>query len=263
MSDLVYVYGFVPSDGPAVPAHLTGQLGGPVRTLALDAFRVVVSDVPLEAFAADRLDARLRDLPWVAERGLEHERVVAWFVDHGHIIPVPLFTLYTGPEALRAAVAERTDDIVAQLERFDGLHEWNLKVGYDADTLSRHVGKLSDEVRAFDGELEAAPPGRRYLLEKKRATVVAGLLSDVARREAMALLDRLAGTARDVRSLPLPRSDRDLPVVLYAALLLDGPGEPAANRAVSDRREELARLGISVDWSGPWAPYRFLRPADG
>lgn len=262
MTDLVYVYGFIPADSSVRPDGLAGQCGRPVEILDAGPVRAVIGRVPVDLFAAAPLDARLRDLGWVAERGLEHERVVAWFVDHGDIVPVPLFTIYTGTEALRTAVGPRAGEIVAQLRRFRGLREWDLKVGYDADLLTRHVGELSEEIRAFDGELAAAPPGRRYLLEKKRATVAAGVLSEVARREAMALLDALAGKARDVRSLPLPRADHDLPVVLHAALLLDDAGEPVANRTVADRRAELGRVGISVDWSGPWAPYRFLAAAD-
>lgn len=262
MSDLVYLYGFVPADAPRPTASLAGQAGGAVDLLGIGAIGAVVGRVSRADFEGPALDERLRDLGWVAERGLEHERVVAWFVDHAHIVPVPLFTMYTGADALRSAVTGRADEIVAQLRRFRGLREWDLKVAYDAAILDRHLGELSAEIRAVDDELASAPPGRRYLLEKKRAGVAAAALGEVARREALTLLEHLAAAAREVRSLPLPRTDRDLPVVLYAALLLESEAEPAATRTVLTRREELNRVGISVDWSGPWAPYRFLTAAD-
>lgn len=263
MSELVYLYGFVPPGSPA-PGDLAGIAEAPVAVVdsGVPAFRAVVSSLPATDWSADVLDGRLKDLRWVAARGLEHERVVAWFVDHAEILPASLFTLYTGEPALHAAVAGRGELIAQQLDHFRGLREWDLKVGYDADTLTVHAGALSDEIRAFDAELETAPPGRRYLLEKKRAVLVAAQLTDVARREAIALLDRLEPVAREVRTLPLPRTDRDLPVVLHAALLLDRQAAPAVSDRVTGRGEELRRVGISVDWSGPWAPYRFLRHAD-
>lgn len=261
-ADVVYLYGFVPADAPAPPATLVGLEDRPVSTSVLDDCRAVISHLPAATYEPALLDARLRDLTWVAQRGLSHERVVAWFVDHAHIIPAPLFTLYSGMDALRAAAAARMDEVTAQLHRFRGLREWDFKAAYDAAVLTVHAAELSDEVRAFDGQIAAAPPGRRYLLEKKRAGVVSAVLEEMARRQADTVFEALAAGARDVRTLPLPRTDQALPVVLHAALLLPESGESGAAALVRQRAEELRSLGISIDWSGPWAPYRFLGPRD-
>ena len=261
--DVLYLYGFVPGDAPDPPTELAGLEGTPVETLPFDSFRAVISRLPAGSYHAAALDTRLGDLTWVPERGLAHERVVSWFVDHTHILPAPLFTLYSGIEALRDATGARVEELRTRLQALDGLREWDLKVGYDADVLAKHAGELSEQVRAFDAELASSPPGRRYLLEKKRNAVVAGVLGDLARCEAEALLEALAEQARELRALPLPRTEADLPVVLYAALLLEHSGEPEAIRRVRDRSEALGRIGISIDWSGPWAPYRFIGANDG
>ena len=58
--------------------------------------------------------------------------------------------------------------------------------------------------------------------------------------------------------LPIPRADRELPVVLHAALLVEAPAEPALADEVARRAAELDAVGLSIQFSGPWAPYRFL-----
>ena len=92
MSDFLYLYGFVPPATPA-PTDLTGIAGSPIELLSSGDVKAVVGRVPAQDYAPDRIEDRLQDLKWVAEQGVAHERVVAWFVDHAQILPAPLFTM--------------------------------------------------------------------------------------------------------------------------------------------------------------------------
>jgi Gas vesicle synthesis protein GvpL/GvpF len=258
LTEVLYVYGFVPA-GTRSPERLEGMDDSRVELVAVSPdVAAAVSRVSAERWAPERIEARLEDLRWVADQGVAHERVVAWFVDRGDIVPVPLFTFYSGKVALEEDVAERATEILARLERFRGRREWDLKVAYRAERALAHAAELSDAVRALDDELAAAPPGRRYLLERKRAELARAEIAGAARRRAAGLLDSLRPLADEVVQLPLPRNDPALPVVLNAALLVPKPGEAALIAAAEAGRAELDGLGLEVVFSGPWAPYRFV-----
>jgi hypothetical protein len=258
VNDVVYLYGFVPADAPAPPPTLVGVGDAPVELLAVDGTNAVIARLPADEYARDQVDARLEDLRWVGEQGLAHERVVLWFVDRTDILPTRLFSLYSGESVLREALAARAPGIAAQLRRFAGRCEWNLKVAYDPDRLGRHGAEVSEELGRLDAEIRAAPPGRRYLLERKRADVQKRELGRSARRLAGELLDALRPLADAALVLPLATAEDTGTVVLSAALLVPRAVDGDLRAEAERRTAELAELGMDVTFSGPWAPYRFL-----
>jgi hypothetical protein len=258
MSEVLYVYGFVPGDGE-VPEDLEGIGGSRVEVIDLGVdFRSVASRVSAERYAPERVEAKLEDLRWVAEQGVAHERVVAWFVDHGEIVPVPLFTFYSGPDALREEAVERETEIRARIARFGGRREWDLKVAYRADVVIEHAGELSAAVGALDAEIAASPPGRQYLLQRKRTELAREEVAAVTRRIARELLDAVRPLVEEVVQLPLPRADHELPVVMNAALLVPKENERPLVASLEARAHTLGGLGVYANFSGPWAPYRFI-----
>jgi hypothetical protein len=258
LSEVVYLYGFVPASAEQPAPGLTGIAGRPVELAATADFAAAFSRVPSSAYEPAAIEPRLEDLGWVAEQGLAHERVVAWFVDYAQIVPVPLFTLYTSVESMLASAQARSEEIRDQIRRFDGLREWDLKVSYRADEIVRHAGELSSEVRDLDTKIVESTPGRRFLLERMRTDLVRDTAGRLARARAFALLEQIRNRAQDAVVLPLPRADRELPVVLHAALLVGSGEEMGLAEEVARQAATLDAVGVSVQFSGPWAPYRFL-----
>lgn len=258
MSDVLYLYGFVPADAPAPPPQLTGVADAPVRLLDLGEVRAAVADVPAAVYAADRIEARLQDLPWVGEQGMAHERVVVWFADHSEILPARMFSLYTGDASLRAAATSRLAEVIAGLRSLSGRREWNLKVAYDAEELARHGAEISPAIQRLDQEMAAAAPGRRYLLERRRTDLLRQEVGRAARALAHELLDALRVHAEDVRVLPQTEGGETGTVVLNAALLVARAAEPGLRVHAGQLHDHYTRLGMIVSFSGPWAPYRFV-----
>lgn len=258
VNDVVYLYGFAPADAPAPPAQLTGMAGAPVQLLRFGAISAAISHVPVDMYRADVIEARLEDLAWVGEQGMAHERVVLWFVDNSEILPARLFTLYSSETALAEAAAARGADIRLVLQSLSGRREWSLKVAYDAQQLAQHAGEVSAEVGKLDADIAASTPGRRYLLERKRADLVKTEVSAAARRIAGEMLSQLREHAEDARSLPAASGDTQGNVVLNAALLVHRDREAALREAAERLSAQFTALGMIVSFSGPWAPYRFL-----
>jgi hypothetical protein len=261
MSDVIYLYGMVPATAPSPPGELRGLADAAVESIAVGTATAVVSRLPAAAFAPDLMEAHMQDLAWVGEQGLAHERVVLWYVDEAEILPARLFTLYSDERALRAALEPQQQRITRSLTALAGRREWNLKVAYDSAELGRHGALVSARIEQMDRDIAAAAPGRRYLLQRKRADALKQEVSAAARRLAGELLDVLGAHAERVHVLPLAAGEDAGTVVLHAALLVVRDRE-AALRAEAERlAEDQQRVGMIVTFSGPWAAYRFMEDA--
>lgn len=259
---VVYLYGFVPASSPVPSAGVAGVADAPVRLLDLGEVHAVVADLPATAYAADVVESRLKDLAWVGEQGMAHERVVVWFADHSEILPARLFSLYSGDAALREAVRPRMEEVTAGLRSLSGRREWNLKVAYDADELTSHGSEISPELKRMDQEMAAATPGKRYLLERRRTDMLRQELGRAARALADELLEALSKHAVDSRVLPLTDSEDSGTVVLNAALLVSRNAEAGLRSQAAELYQHYTALGMIVSFSGPWAPYRFVEVYD-
>jgi hypothetical protein len=256
VSDFVYLYGFVPPDAPA-PDGLVGIADRNVELMPTGGVNAVMSDAPADAYAPDRVEARLKDLQWVAEQGIAHERVVAWFVDHSQILPVPLFTMYSSRSALLHAAEQRNAELASELKRLHGHREWDVKVFFDEAAMQENAAKVSEKVAQLDQEIAAAPAGRGYLLQRKRADLLKSEVQQAAHRRALGVLDAVKSKVAETRTLPLPRTEDVLPVVLHAALLVRNEQEAGVVAVLQAQTAELKSLGMDLSFSGPWAPYRF------
>lgn len=258
----VYLYGFVDREQEPPPEDLMGVAGRPVRLVETGPLQAAVSDVPDQDFRSPAVEERLHDLEWVSEQGALHERVVTWFVDHGAILPARFLTLYSDADVLHAEVEPRIDALATRLEELSGVREWDLKVSYREKVLQQRMGDVSERVAELDSAMKEAAPGRRYLLERKRATVVREESAGEARRLAREALDELAGSAADHRRLPLPTGAEGISVILSAALLVATADEESLRARASEIAGRLEPLGIDLSFTGPWAPYRFLSEED-
>ncbi len=257
---MLYLYGFAPAASALPPNGLAGTAAAPVELIPREACAAVVSRVASTDFTPEALATRTSDLAWVGERGIEHERVVAWFVDHAEILPVPLFTLYSSEVALRADAADRAAYIAATLEAYAGLREWDLKVAYRETELRNHAAQLSLDIAELERQIAGAAPGRRFLLERQRDELLTREVRRAARRMADELLASACPSCARTRRLPVVAGADEGAVVLNAALLVPAGEEPALRARLAARAAELSPLGFLVSFSGPWAPYRFLAP---
>lgn len=256
MSDFVYLYGFVPAD-TSPPGHLTGINGSTVEIIVVGSIRAVVGHVPASIYDPAQVAARLEDLSWVAEQGGAHETVVAWFVDHAQILPAPLFTMYSSPAALTESVSARSAEVAAELARLRNKREWDVKVSLNEREAERHAAELSPRIAELEQEAERASAGKRYLLQKKRNDLLKSETRNAAHALARAAVDAAKLLASETRTLPIPRTTDDLPVILYAALLVDRTSEADLIAVLNEQAARLDAHGLGLSFSGPWAPYRF------
>ncbi len=255
---LLYLYGVVNAGAPP-PSSVTGIDGGNVRLIDAGDMCAIVSDVSAAEYGEAQLDERLTDIPWVGERGVAHERVLTWFVDRGPVVPFSLFSLHASEEALRERLSARHAALRATLDRLDGHREWTIRVWRDEERFAAHLADRSEALRALDAEIAAAGEGRRFLLQRKRETLV----GEEARRATGGFTERVYGElsrdAADSRALPLavPPARTTRTLVMYAAFLVADARYAGFHARVQELAGSKQSLGFDWEFTGPWPAYHF------
>lgn len=257
---VVYMYAVVPAD-TRLPAGLRGVDDTAVRLLPAGGIAAVVSELPREQYGDEALNARLDDLEWVGARGLAHERVLDACANAGPIVPLSLFSLHSDEDAVRARLQGDADRLRSLLRRLEGRREWGVKL-WRMPAAADRLHRLSPTIAALTQELETAPPGRRYLLEKKRDAARAEELRAGSQRLAHRAYAALREVADDSAADRLPPSQSDAPraLTLSAAFLVADDGFDAFQRRVTEVAHEVREVGFDVEFTGPWPPYHFASP---
>jgi hypothetical protein len=274
-SPVWYVYGIVdasldlhgaPAGLDETPVALEPGVGAEARMAAL------VSALDAERYDAAALERDTADVAWLSPRAVAHDRVLTWASDRGAVVPLPMFSaMFSGPHAVRTMLRDRSEIISAALDRAAAGREYVLRM-HRADTeLLAHITELSPRLAEMQRAAEEAPPGQRYLLERKLDAERKRELRSVARRVAHEVHDTLAA-----RAVAATRTDADktatraqahgagesgseaVTLTLDAAFLVASEEWPAFQRTLSELIERYRSRGFRFDFSGPWPPYHFV-----
>jgi len=252
--DLRYLYAVARANAAAkvIGANLRGIDGGRIETIVEGLLLGVTSAVPASDYEEEPLNERLQDLEWLAPRAASHQEVNGRLLELADaVIPLSFGAIYRDAEGVRELLRSRADDFAGRLRAVEGRAEWIVSI--ERDGAGAPTGGA---VRALDAEIAAAPPGRAFLLGKRR--------DEVAREERRV---RDAAVAEETWAAIEAIAER-----VYREPLIDDPTAAAIARfsvlAHRDREVELGdvvqKLGASgasegyrVRLSGPWPAYRF------
>jgi Gas vesicle synthesis protein GvpL/GvpF len=259
-----YVYGIVPASFS--PATLPLGLDDvPVSLERGDAVAALVSALPESQYEPPALEANSGDVDWLSPRAVAHDHVLTWASDLGPVVPLPMFSLFSGQSAVCAMLRDRTAELVSTLARLAEGREYALRVyRVDAEMMSS-MGSLSPRLGELAATAAAASPGQRYLLERKLDAERKGEMRAVTQQlvdEIAASLD--AASLRSVR-VAVPRTDADGArgvMVLNGAFMVAPSSLERFQQTLTSLVERLGAHGLRFDFTGPWPPYHFASEAD-
>ena len=254
---LTYLYAVVPEDAEAPPPELAGIDGGPVRLLRADGVAAAVGEVSAEEYGEEALNARLQDLAWVGERGAAHEGVLLWLADRGPVVPLTLFSLHRDEAQLRARLEVAAPRLREALERLRGRREWGVRLWRPDARVAEHLDRLSPRLRGLAEEMEAATPGKRFLLAKKREALLQDELRAAGAEAGRQVFAELRPLAAEAVALALPARGEDRALVLNAAFLVDDSAYAAFQQGVTEAARRWGESGFELEFTGPWPPYHF------
>jgi len=260
-TSVCYVYGIVPSalDPASAPS---GVDDARVALEPCDDVAALLSSVDGEVYAPASLERSTADVEWMSPRAVAHDRVLTWASDRGDgaVVPMPMFSLFTGPAAVQRMLRERSSQLAESLRRVAQGREYALRV-YRVDAeLMESMTTFSPRLAELADKAAAATPGQRYLLERKLQDEKRVEMRDVTIEITDAIVGALAAFAVDTVKSPIPRVTDAAgrgPMVLNAAFLVAPERLESFQRMVTSLVEQHGASGFRFDFTGPWPPYHF------
>lgn len=213
---------------------------------------LVVSDVDGSEYAEVAIASGLKDLDWVSRCALGHEAVVEQFLSKAALLPMQMFTIFTGDERALAHVSGARRRIERIMRRVAGHVEWGLRLTWDEQAARGAVA----QAHARAGRPRRS--GTAYLTKKRDLLDVRRTQLAKARAEATALHRRLKRHARDaVRRTATEEAAPGSRLLLDAAYLVPSTRAVGFRAAVRQHARALHTAGIAAALTGPWPPYNF------
>ncbi len=271
-------------EGEVDLSWLTGVGEAKVRTATSSGLTALVSDVSMAEFGEAALRENLEDLDWLDEVAREHHYVIDAAVRMFPLLPVRLATVYSGDDALHAALAEHNAQLLGALRRVGGRVEWGVKAyaAPEPDAVPESAAEQEPAAVPRPGEAGRDPAagkaageaanqgagpgggaGLAYLRRRRAQLAAAREGKTAALSGARAVHADLSAKAIETRLHP-PQSAQlsgmRQPMLLNAAYLLDPSQSVSFTAAVAGHA--TAHPELRIELTGPWPPYSFVGDDD-
>src|SRR4051812_16957922 len=228
------------------PHGLTGATRPAAAALA-PSFWLVIASVPLEQYGPEALEPSLKNVSWVTDVALAHERVVEHFARQAGatVIPMKLFTMFSSNKLAVAETRSRISTLQSVVGRIAGCEEWGVRITRPP---SAAVGTPRRAANAASGT--------EFLATKKAARDRARQSASAAAEAAEQAFSTLSAIARDARRRHGAPDGATAPPLLDAAFLVPAGRRhrfKTAVKALADASE-----GTLVTLTGPWPSYNFI-----
>ena len=266
LESIWYVYGIVPVGAEftsAPPPEGLDDAGVAVERRGDLAALVSVLDAA--SYAPSLVEQSSADVEWLSPRATAHDRVLTWASDRGAVVPLPMFSLFSGRDAVRAMLDERSAQLSKALDRVKQGREYALRVyRVDAELLDV-IPEMSPRLRELSAEAASASPGQRYLLERKLDGEKRSEVRTVTQEIVDDIVEQLTRHAVESVRSPIPRAAERTAtsgtMVLNAAFLVAPSALDAFQRTLTSIVERHNQRGFRFDFTGPWPPYHFAHPS--
>lgn len=256
-----YVYGVAPStlasasppsglDDVAVTFECEGELAALVSVL----------DAPV--YAPARVEVASGDVEWLTPRARAHDWVLTWASDRGAVIPMPMFSMFSGADAVHEMLRERAPQLAETLARVGRGREYALRAYRVDSELLDAVVSLSPRLGELAANAASASPGQRYLLERKLEAEKKTEMRAVSQHVVDEIASGLSAHALETTRSPIPRvNETDAAargtMVLNAAFLVAPAQREDFQRTLTALVERYDGKGFRFDFTGPWPAYHF------
>ncbi|MFJ2026795.1 GvpL/GvpF family gas vesicle protein [Streptomyces sp. NPDC087897] len=253
--EMSYVYA-VGREGPALDGlatRLPGLDGRPLRPVVGGGLCALVSSVPADAFSEQGLTAQMEDLDRLEAVARAHHAVVDAAFAETAVLPMRLATVYLDDFRVAAMLARQRSDFQELLGRLEGHVELGVKVYADPREAAAAAPAGPSAVTP-----SGAGAGRAYL---RRRQAQQRDSQDVY-QAASDLAARAAGLAEGVASSRAVHRPQQGQLAARAGVNVTNEAYLVPREDAAGLHRELAALadgapGVSIEVTGPWAPYSF------
>jgi Gas vesicle synthesis protein GvpL/GvpF len=255
----IYVYGIASADAGELVGTLASVAGvgaSPPYAIERDGLIALASDVPLAEFDEERLRENLNDVEWLEQTARGHELVLEAARASATIVPLRLCTIYRGEDHVRVMLEREQAVFRDALRRLTGKTEWGVKLIAEPGALEQ---ALSEDDSEDAGEVSA---GVAYMQSRGREAREREEIDALANSWAAEAHERLAKSAVEALLNPLQNPEVSGHVgemLLNGVYLVEDAYMDGFTAEVETLIIDFDDRGVSVEMTGPWPPYNFVK----
>lgn len=258
MVPILYVYAI--TRHPVLPETEAVDQSRNFGSVSRRGISAVYTPVDADLFSQEAVDRRAGDLEWLGAIGYRHQAVVSELMKRTAVVPLRAFTLFSSEEALARHLDEHASLLDKALQRLGGKQEWTLRIEFDPERWTEALTARVDSLRAISEQIEAAGPGKAFLLQKKLAEERKAA-SRQAEQQVVAEIERAVLEKLACETVAESREQRDgaFPQI---NVLLNRDEEAVLTELHQELADRYAPDGITLSITGPWPPYTFASVLD-
>ena len=254
MTELVYAYAVL--ERPIAGA-IKGIAGRTVRWVTADELAAAVSNVPIEEFDEEPLNANVRDMGWLGPQAISHQDVNARLFEMSDAsLPLAFGTVFRDDERVQQMLVRDHEALAQRLRAVRGSAEWVVALHLLREPDAGEVAATSPAIQALRSEIASSNPGKAHLLRQQLTTRERDEARRLQGEAAAQVLSSLKAVARDVYVEPLPSDTIERPL-LRASVLVARQEESRFIDEVDRLRARWPEPTYRLLLTGPWPPYRF------
>lgn len=236
-----YIYGVVAAraEPPAAP----GIGGAAVGLIAGDGVAALASDAPEDGLAMGR------------EAITTHARVLEAAHESGTVLPMRFGVVMDDEtEVIGRLLDAHREELLAQLQEFDGKAELKLRATYEEEPMLREVLAEDQDVARLRASLRGVPEDAAYYGRIRLGELVSQAIERKRERDAGLLMEELSPLALAAELAPPPHER----IVLNASFLVHRSTMADFDAAV-ERVGERQAGRMRFKYTGPLPPHSFVR----
>jgi hypothetical protein len=234
-------------------AGLTGLTGiddAPVTATVRGRLCGLTSMVSIDAFRTAQQPGAISETGWLAHAVRAHERVALQATERAPVLPMRFGTMYATADEVGAMLQRHETALLTELHRLAGGTEWCLKV---SGATGEQYPDVAERYIAAQ-PVTPASSGTAWLLSRQAALRAREQRGD---RLAECVEQLRAEVAHLVRDIAVTRPASGAADAMRMWLLIDDVERFDAAFEAARLRQQAA--GFTLELTGPWPPYHFVR----
>ncbi len=254
-----YVYG-VADKGVGIKLETKGLDGAPVYTIPYREICIVVHDCPPEPYKSED-EAVVKE--WLFTQQEVLDAVTEKF---GVVLPMSFDMIIEGKDGqdpeqtVKEWLEKNYDNFTEKMAALKGRQEYGVQVLMDTEVLGARLIETDEKLKAKKKDIDSKPEGRAYMEKELLKDLLKEKLEEAADQYFREFFGWIRKCVDDV--------------VIGKVKKVGGSKQMLMNLSCLVRKDMIGVLGgelekieafdgISVRFSGPWAPYSFVTPEKG
>ena len=219
--------------------------------------QAIISEIPLDIYGEEALQARLNDASWFEQTLKIHNLILGQIQSQSSMVPMRVCTICDNIDALKAFLGEHHEDFVTTLELIEDNEAWGLSIVCNQRKLRLLTERASNRVRAIYAEMAGKSGDEAEELARKVET----MLEDEARSVCKACIKHSHGTlsvmsTKSLVQTPDPTGDAMQEIFKSQYLVKRGRSDAFIAEAKT-LVESYKSLGFELVLEGPQPPSEF------